>query len=283
MSFIKELEKEYKKLEDLGAEKIVIGKTFLGREICAFAIGCGEPRILVQCAIHAREYITYYLALKYIRQLLNLDLKGKGTIYVVPVVNIDGVALVIDGEKSIKNKKVRDFVRFIGKGEYKLWKANARGVDLNVNFPARFGTGASNEFRPSSSNYVGRFAGSESEVRALMNFTKFIKPTVVLCFHSKGEVIFYDFYQKGKQKRRDKAIAKVVSKSTGYKIRPTGKSAGGFKDWCVESLGITGITVEVGEEKLVHPIEIDFLEKIWEKTKNVLIDLLDYFHNFKYN
>ena len=42
MSFIKELEKEYKKLEDLGAEKIVIGKTFLGREICAFAIGCGR-------------------------------------------------------------------------------------------------------------------------------------------------------------------------------------------------------------------------------------------------
>ena len=87
-------------------------------------------------------------------------------------------------------------------------------------------------------------------------------------------MIFYDFYQDVKRKTRDRKIAKIVEKSTGYKILPSGKSAGGYKDWCIETLKIPALTIEVGKNSLVHPITRDKLPEIWQKTACVYEDLL---------
>lgn len=277
MNFLDSLERDYRKLIDLGAEQIEIGTTFLNRKIYAFCVGCGEPKIIVQYAIHAREYITYHLANLHIIKALKTLPKGLGTVYFVPIVNIDGVALCIDGIKSIPDDDLRKFLVELNPSlDFSLWKANARAVDLNVNFPARWGTGKSNLREPNFQNYIGRSAGSEKETQSLMNFTRKIKPDLTLSFHSKGEVIYYDFHQRFADKVRDKKIAKVVSRSTGYSIEPTGKSAGGYKDWCIQELKIPSLTIEVGSNSLPHPIKLENLPQIWQKNENVIIDLLDY-------
>lgn len=283
MSFLSEMERDYAEIESAGAERILIGKTELGRPIYAFAVGCGRPKIIVQYAIHAREYITYYLAILQIKDLLKSIQHGMGTVYFVPVVNIDGVALVIDGIDTVPKNKQKILQKIVKNNDFSLYKANINGVDLNVNFRANWGTGKYNVHEPSSANFVGIVPESEGEVCALVQFTRKIAPDMTISYHSKGEVIYYDFYQPKNIKKIHYSIAKIASKSTGYKIQKTGKSAGGYKDWCIQKLGIPAITIEVGEDSLIHPIGKKFLPSIYQKNRKVIINLLDYLRAILYN
>ena len=235
-------------------EKGYIGCTENGALIPFFAVAKSEkPVILAQYAIHAREYITTFLALE---QAEDFAENGKkGTVYFVPAVNIDGLVEVLGGDKT--------------------YKANANMVDLNVNFDARWGEGAKNVREKSPENYIGKYPFSESETAALREFTLSVKPDMTLSYHSKGEEIYWEFFQKGKDKKRDFALANAVSKATGYPLKNAGKSAGGYKDWCIEKLKIPALTIEVGSDSLSHPIGEEFAEEIFFKNRNVIKTLTE--------
>ena len=273
-TFGQELERDYQLFEQAGAEKICIGRTVLGRPIFAFAVGCGSPKILVQYAIHAREYITYYLAKRHIFDTASSLAIGAGTVYFVPIVNIDGVSLVLDGKSAVPPEYHALLDEICPDGDFGSWKANIRGVDLNVNFDARWGTGSQNIHTPSSANFVGYGAHSEPEVRALADFTQSLCLDMTVSYHSKGEVIFYDFHQPPITKAKHYALARVASRATGYKIKKTGNSAGGYKDWCIAALHIPALTIEVGSDSLTHPIAPSHLEPIYQQNRTVILDLL---------
>ena len=228
-------------------EKGYIGFSELGQGIPYFLVGKGRPAVIAQFAMHAREYVTAYLALKYLDELRKNPVKG--SVYLLPVLNPDGVKICLSGNP--------------------LYKANARGVDLNVNFDARWGTGASNVFTPGAENFVGEFPFSESETRALRDFTYAIRPDATLSFHAKGEEIYWCFDQSGDRLYRDRSVAEAVSRATGYPLRLTPRSAGGYKDWCVTALEIPALTLEVGEDFLSHPIGKEHADRIFLKIKGV--------------
>lgn len=276
MSFLSGYLADCHKLVELGAEQIEIGRTVLNRPIFAFEIGCGYPKILAQYAIHAREHITYYLANLHSVYLLKTIPAGAGTIYILPVINVDGVALCLDGVDSA-GAMADNLLELNRSTDFSQWKANARGVDLNVNFDARWGTGKQNVLNAGAQNYIGSAPNSEPETRCLIAFTEQIKPDVTLSFHSKGEVIFWDFHQSPSALVRDKKIGKILAKSTGYRLRRSGVSAGGYKDWCIEHLGIPAYTIEVGSESIPHPINKEYLPQIFNETKNIFADLIGYF------
>jgi hypothetical protein len=50
-------------------------------------------------------------------------------------------------------------------------------------------------------------------------------------------------------------------------------SAGGYKDWCVEKLGIPAFTVEVGKDELSHPLGEETLQDIIEKNGRAVFAL----------
>ena len=62
--------------------------------------------------------------------------------------------------------------------------------------------------------------------------------------------------------KRDKQIAKEISKITGYRLASGKGSAGGYKDWCVQALGIPSFTVEAGADEREHPLGEDALGEI---------------------
>ncbi len=245
-------------------EKTVFGKSVEGRDLYAFHIGSSSgAQILSQYAIHAREWVTALLSLYHIRRGL-----PKGGAWVIPLMNPDGAVLCQAGEKPQER-----LVSLNGGEDFSLWKANARAVDLNVNFDARWGTGASNLKRPAPANYIGVCPHSEPEVRALVSFTLQIRPAATVSWHTKGEEIYWEFHQSRKQRRRDRALAAVLAESTGYPLVTVKNSAGGYKDWCIEKLKIPAFTVEVGSDALSHPLGKTALPEIVGRTLDALVDL----------
>jgi len=250
-----------------------IGKTTLNRDTLCVKVGRGRPVIIIQYAIHAREYITSYLALLEIeRAIKNYKF---GTIYFVPVANPDGVALCMDGIKSVEDEKKQKALLDINKSQdFSLWKANINAVDLNVNFPALWGQGAENTKIEGGANFIGKDAGSEKETQNLMQLTYRVKPDLTVSYHSKGEVIYYEFYQNARRLKRDKLIAIKLAKWTGYTLLPLGASSGGYKDWCIQEFKIPSFTIEVGADNLKHPLKLDDLPSIWRQNEFVVQNLL---------
>ena len=143
MDILGELQSFYNSFD---GEKGSIGKTVKNKDIYYFCVRkTAHPVVLIQYAIHAREYITCYLALKQIQDFIISG--NRGTVYFIPALNVDGIEICLDGNP--------------------LYKANARGVDLNVNFDACWGTGIYNTRKRGGENCIGDFPFSEPETVAL--------------------------------------------------------------------------------------------------------------------
>ncbi len=126
-------EKISKFYEGYNGRKCVIGYSFRGKEIYAMHVGSPTGRqFILTYAIHGILLITAKLALKHIK----IGVK-KGGGWIIPLVNPDGAAISED---------IRP-----------MWKANARGVDLNCNFDADWGSGRLNTKRRGAENCIGRF------------------------------------------------------------------------------------------------------------------------------
>lgn len=261
-----------------GVETGNIGESELGRRIPYVFVGQKNGNyLIVQAAIHAREHLTALLAVNLAKHLVrNPQLNLLGGIYFVPMVNPDGVCLCRQGVGSVADKtRKSNLLTINGGSDFSLWKANADGVDLNVNFDARWGEGVKNGFFKSSENYVGKYPLCARETRALVAFTKRIKPCVTLSYHLKGEEIYWEFGQKSHRKFRDKRYAEAIAKYTGYKIKSSSGSVGGYKDWCVESLKIPAFTIEVGNDNFSHPFPYEQFKTIYSQNEDLPRRLLN--------
>ncbi len=251
-------------------EKRVIGKTLFGREIYAVKVGECAPVGIAQYGIHGREYITAKLAFAHYAYGLKT-----GSFWLVLLANPDGALLSQVGiESAPKEERERLLSWNKDSADFSLWKANGRGVDLNVNFAARWGKGVKNTRRAGAENYIGKRAFSEPETRALRDFTREIRPQFTLSYHTKGEEIYWRFHQSTRTYPRDFALATRLSASTGYALKEAKGSVGGYKDWCVQSLKIPAFTVETGRDTLVHPIDEDGGKEIIERNRSSLDDLI---------
>lgn len=249
-------------------EKRVVGKSLFGRNIYAVKLGNGRPTGIAQYAIHGREFITAELA------VLHYEIGvAAGSLWLVPLVNPDGALLSECGLSSLPTERKEAFLRAFAADDFSLWKANGRGVDLNVNFPARWGTGARNVRKAGAENYVGEYPLSESESRALAAFTLEIRPDYTVSYHTKGEEIYWYFHQSSHTCLRDRRLAEALFVSTGYPLAYARDSVGGYKDWCIQTLGIPAFTIEAGADEFTHPLGEAELSAIARNNRFALYDL----------
>ena len=229
--------------QSYSGRKCVIGYSCQNREIYAFHVGeqIGRQFIAVY-AIHAREWITARLALKHVKIGV---VNGGG--WIIPLLNPDGATR--------------------SQTTYPLWKANARGVDLNCNFDADWGSGRLNVKTRGGENCIGDFPFSEPETSALRDFTLKVRPFVTLSFHTKGEEIYWEYGGKG-----DMLGAEILRSATGYEVKKIYGSAGGYKDWCIQKLHIPAYTLECGSDYLKHPITKLYKLKKCFKVLRIFID-----------
>lgn len=241
-----ELLRDARYYQSKGVEVESIGKSAQGRDILCFKVGKGGKPLISTAAIHARENASAYVVLA---QLRRAYASGEGCVrYFIPLVNPDGAEILKEGLKS-------------GDDGLKKWKANAVGVDLNVNFDARWASGKQNVFKAGSENYVGKCAFSEPESSALARFTERVGAGFTLSYHTSGREIYWYFFQT-ENYARDYEIALFAEHCLRYRYKRIDSdcdSAGGYKDWCVEKLGIPALTIELGKGE--HPLSLEDIEE----------------------
>ncbi len=256
--------------QSVKTEKRSIGRSVFGRELYAVKAGEGRPIGIAQYAIHGREFITSMLAMEQYKIGA-----AKGSCWFLPLVNPDGALLSEKGLLSVKEEKDRLFLISINDGsqDFSLWKANGRGVDLNVNFDADWGKGVKNVRIAGRENYIGEFPFSEPETRVLKAFTEEIAPDYTLSYHTKGEEIYWYYKQQGEVRQRHLKIAQTIANSTKYPLANAKGSVGGYKDWCVLKYQIPSFTIEAGADKFSHPLKEEALENIVNVNRLAVYDL----------
>lgn len=231
----------------------IIGKSIEGRDIEMFKIGEGGRRVAIFATHHALENVTTNLMYAFIyilnkglgAHISDMDIASilaHSTYYIVPCVNPDGVELFSRGP-SCEYMKERQTA--MSGGNFDLWQANARGVDLNHNYDYRFCEYKvlENEMgiMPGPSLYSGEYPESEPESRAVASFVRALLPDLVISLHSQGEQI----YSFGPCTER---FGLYFAKHSGYRLStPSGTASyGGLCDY-TGAYGIPSLTIEVGK------------------------------------
>ena len=261
----------------------VIGKTRFNRKIFAVEKIMNESfsTAIFVSGIHARENITTDLIFEMIERRLFDNITEFNLSFIV-MANPDGIELQCGGIESFSKNMQKKLIKMNQDSlDFSMWKANAFGVDLNNNFDANWGLNVHSNI-PSSQGFIGRRPFSERETKIIAKYVMKMNPFITISYHTKGEEIYFNFFQEEKRLVRDEIIAKRFSESTGYCLKNVESySSGGFKDWCVEKLKITALTIEVGGDDLLHPITKDSLQDIFDKNKLIAFDLMFAYNEFE--
>ncbi len=265
-----------------------IGRSVMGRELYYIRLGTGPREVSYNASHHANESITTPVLMKFaenyakayaaqgsiqgydIRELYNLT-----SIYLVPLVNPDGVDLVAYWP-NYDDPAFANAARLnrTGLPLPSVWKANIRGVDLNLNYPADWEKEKEEELEqgitgPAPRDYGGEAPLSEPESRAMADFTRAHNFRIVIAYHTQGEVIYWQF--KDYAPPVALTIANQFAAITGYAVEAGTPEAAyaGYKDWFLQEFRRPGYTFEVGRG--VNPIPLSQLPSIYQENEGALL------------
>ncbi|PLS14609.1 peptidase M14 [Bacillus sp. M6-12] len=275
--------KDIRRLEDVYPfmQTSSIGNSVLGREIPETLIGTGGKRIHYNASFHANEWITSSVMMTllndYLLSLTNqTSIRGRDTftyyqqttLSIVPMVNPDGVNLVLIGPPASKPWRNRLIGLNNGSDDFARWKANIRGVDLNDQFPARWEQEkARNPAEPGPRDYGGENPLSEPEAIAMANLTRKRDFARVIAFHTQGEEIYWGF--ENLEPPESEGMAREFARVSGYEAVKTLESYAGYKDWFIQDWRRPGFTVEVG--KGINPLPLSQFDEIYQEALGIFL------------
>ena len=267
------------------------GGSLMEKELWYLKIGTGAKKVFFNASHHANEWITTPVLMRFAEDYLkavssNSDINGKSaqelyattTLYVLPLVNPDGVDLV-NGAIDSGNPYYID-ARAIASSYPDIpfpsgWKANIGGTDLNLNYPASWEKAKEIKYSlgftsPAPRDFVGSSPLSAIESRSVYNFSTKNNFALTVSLHTQGEVIYWKYLDY--LPPRSEEIAQSLAEASGYTLSQTPYASGfaGYKDWFISFYNRPGYTVELG--KGTNPIPITEFQNIYPAMSALLTE-----------
>ncbi|PLR96934.1 M14 family metallopeptidase [Bacillus sp. T33-2] len=261
-----------------------IGRSVQERELPEVIIGNGRKRVHFNGSFHGNEWITTVVIMTYLNDYLlaltnNTWIRGlpmypyykQTTLSIVPMVNPDGVNLVLNGPPEEEPWHTRVVELNGGSKDFTRWKANIKGVDLNDQFPAKWEKERErNPKQPGPRDYTGEKPLTEPEAIAVAQLISMRDFAMVLAFHTQGEVIYWGF--DNLEPPESQTIVTEFGRVSGYEPVKTIESYAGCKDWFIQEWRRPGFTIELGRG--INPLPISQFDKIYQEALGIFLAAL---------
>lgn len=266
----------------------VAGRSVLNRKLYYLRLGTGSHEVFYNAAHHAMEWITVPVLMKFAEDFCRAyafghtiegysprSISETSSIYLVPMVNPDGVDLVLNGV-SPNNPYYRELIQWnMGSSDFShTWDTNNHGVDLNHNYDAEWeeSVQAAKQMGitgPAPRRYPGPYPESEPESHAMAAFTRAHDFRLALAYHAQGRVIFWNFMGLANENARQ--VGLTLAQDSGYRLEEASgiASTGGYKDWFIKEYGRPAYTVEVGQGQ--NPLPISQFDTIYGENIKMLL------------
>lgn len=225
LSGCKTAERREGELGVVETKKITVGRSLENRAIDAHILGRGADVVLIIASIHGNERAGTPLVARLQSHLLaHPELMKDRRVVILPAANPDGSA------KNIRT--------------------NARGVDLNRNYPTR------NRIERKTSGIVGL---SEPESQAIEKIMTVYPPARIISIHQPLNCVDFDGPAD--------ELAQRMSSASGLPVKKLGALPGSLGSYAGMTLGIPIVTYEL-------PRSADALDEValWDKYGEGLVE-----------
>lgn len=263
--------------------------TDYGRPVPCLVCGTGERIISYNASHHANEWITTPVLLRFLEEYCSAYIRNETvfdypaqelfrrcTLYLVPMVNPDGVDLVTGNlsPDSFEYRQARNLAKNYPQIPFPDgWKANLNGVDLNLNYPAGWEQAQEIKFAqgytlPGPRDFVGNAPLDQPESAAMVALTQEIDPALTIAYHTQGQVIYWKYLDMEPPGARE--IGEEFARVSGYILEDTPYASGfaGYKDWFILTYNRPGYTIEVGIGE--NPLPLSQFEEIYRHNLGIL-------------
>ena len=251
-----------------------IGTSVLGKNIPVLCLGEGKKGVLYVGAQHGMDWITTILLLRFVNEYAEYYRTGRQVyglylpylfyqrrIWIVPMLNPDGVDYVLHGV-SAENPLYERLVKMNGGPDFSTWQANGRGVDLYCNCDIEFEryrshASAMGITEGQSVGFCGEAPESEPEIAYLCQYVQYIQPQLhtAICLQTPGERVGISRHTAALP--RSVALSKILTRLTSYTLFSADKDtlSCGFSDWISHKLQIPAFELHCGRGKPPLPQE----------------------------
>lgn len=264
-----------------------VGKSVMNKDLLLMTIGTGQNEVFINASHHANEWITTPLTLKFLEsyalsyssfdRIYNFsaaELFRNSRLYLIPLVNPDGVDLVNGEVEGQYYEGAREIAAAFPNIPFPSgWKANIIGEDLNLNYPALWERAKEVKYaqgfdRPAPRDYVGAAPLAAKETRAVYDFTNTKMFDITISYHTQGKEIYYEF--QGKVPPRGLEIGTEFARISGYRLAtvPPNSSYAGYKDWVIQDFNVPSYTIEAGAG--ANPLPISQLNEIYNDNVGIM-------------
>jgi len=272
------------------------GTSVMGQNLYYLTIGSGENEVFYNGSHHGNEWITTPVLLKFLEEYAEEYINGgtlfgysaselfnATTLYMLPLVNPDGVDLVtgaIPKNSSFYTRAVTYAQNYPQIPFPNGWKANIDGIDPNLSYPAYWEQAREIKFSqgyisPAPRDYVGEAPLSAVESAAVYQFTLTHDFLLTLSYHTQGQVIYWQFLDYLPPNSRE--IGELFADVSGYSLEetPYASSFAGYKDWYIMTYNRPGYTIEAGSG--INPLPIQDFPMIYRENAGILASALSVF------